>query len=424
MQQKIKINMDIKAKLRRLERTAKAGAPPARSRLDLPEIAARLGGEVHSGISGQFILVVHRFPLARAYGAANLRIARQIPGTTLKKISKNKVGDDFSLARALFIDTETTGLAGGTGTLAFLVGIGYLDDDHFIVEQLFMPAPGSEPAVLEHLHRRMQGRRGLVSYNGKSFDVPLLESRFIQNRIPSQLSLHDHLDLLHAARRIWQDIFENCNLATLERRILGIHREGDISGDEIPQVYMNFLRYGELERLTSILYHNRMDIVSLLALCIVLYQRIEQPDIFSLPQQEVERVARLHAQTNSFERAAHIFESLANASGSESPQHRAALLMQHASAQKKQGQFEAAVASWKSVVELSSSNIDAFVELAKHYEHRERRFDIALKYTERARAVVETRMRLQGETEEIERLQRALQHRTSRLQAKLKKVSK
>jgi len=171
---------------------------------------------------------------------------------------------DISPSRLLFFDLETTGLAGGTGTLAFLVGLGFFVDGAFKVEQLFLRQPGEEGPILRYVAERMAAATCLVSFNGKSFDWPLLRSRAVLNRVRLPEGL-PHVDLLHCARRVFKFRMQQMRLGELEREVLGLAREGDIDGAEIPAGYFAYLRRGDGSMLPRIFEHNAHDLAALAA---------------------------------------------------------------------------------------------------------------------------------------------------------------
>jgi uncharacterized protein len=172
---------------------------------------------------------------------------------------------DKDFGRALFIDTETTGL-GGSGAIAFLLGMAWFDAERRLnVEQLLLRSPGDEPAMLRVLEQRLAGTGLLVSYNGKAFDWPLLKGRFVMNRrkIPADLP---HLDLLHIGRRLHRRRLGACRLKTLEAEVLGFERGVDVDGGDVPARYAHFLRTGDEEALRQVVEHNAWDVVSMAAL--------------------------------------------------------------------------------------------------------------------------------------------------------------
>src|SRR5271163_2616435 len=166
----------------------------------------------------------------------------------------------------LFLDTETTGLMGGTGTYPFLVGIAWWDAGGLEVEQFFMREHSEEHALLVTLAERMAERRVLVTFNGKSFDWPLLETRYRMTRTIHPPAPRAHLDFLHPARNLWRLRLGSVRLAELERHVLGWNRGADIVSEMIPQIYFEYLRGGPPEPLVPIFMHNQMDLRGLAAL--------------------------------------------------------------------------------------------------------------------------------------------------------------
>ncbi|MCB9510916.1 MAG: ribonuclease H-like domain-containing protein [Deferribacteres bacterium] len=417
--------MNLKEKLRQLDKSGPPAAPaqpPSRALDDVEAVASMLGGEVVENDSGAFIRFRYVIPLSRRHGSIELSLIEEISGHSVEAFSKKSVPHSFNLTDAVYIDTETTGLAGGTGTYVFLIGAGYIENNNFVIEQLFLPRLADELAMLEYLNSLVSERNGLVSFNGKSFDIPLLVTRCIANRLQPVLNLHQHLDLLHAARRIWKQDYGNCRLGTLESALMGFERYEDIPGEEIPYIYMEFLRYGHTERLTPVLSHNKLDIASLVALVIVLAEKVEQRDVSDLPAQQVQRLARLHAENKAFERAAEIFHHMQNhpeLTENEKSQH----ILAQAQVQKRLGNFEQAISLWQQSTGFGSLALEAFVELAKYYEHREKDFQTALDYTQKATSILKTRASLRGQVM-MDEAQQLLQHRAKRLQRKIAKRQK
>src|SRR5216683_8339048 len=198
----------------------------------------------------------------RRHGSAEIGALAELPGDLLEIISSGAVRDVPPREWA-FLDTETTGLAGGTGTCAFLVGVGRITPEGFRVRQFFMRDYGEEASVLDALARHLAPFRVLITYNGLTFDQPLLETRYRLNRARPPFARLEHLDLLFGARRLWKLRFESCRLVDLESQILGVEREGDLPGALIPYVYFEYLRTREAARLLPIFHHNAIDILSL-----------------------------------------------------------------------------------------------------------------------------------------------------------------
>lgn len=167
--------------------------------------------------------------------------------------------------RALYLDTETTGLSGGTGTLPFLVGCAWFEDQSLRVEQLFLESPADEPALLERLRGHIEAASCLISYNGKAFDWPLLLGRYVMARAAPPPP-RPHLDLLHVARRCFRRRLGSVRLVEIEEAVLGMRRERDVDGAEIPGLYWSFLRHRDGTAMQQVLEHNANDLVALAAL--------------------------------------------------------------------------------------------------------------------------------------------------------------
>jgi uncharacterized protein YprB with RNaseH-like and TPR domain len=171
----------------------------------------------------------------------------------------------FDVRRALFLDLETTGLNQGAGTIPFLIGMAYFEDQSLIVRQLFLARPGEEEPMLRALLERIEQSSALISYNGKSFDLPLLLTRFVLHRIRTP-ALPVHLDLLPCARRIYKRRTGSAQLVRIEEEVLGMRRERDVEGHEIPELYWRFVRNEPCPRMALVLEHNAHDLIALAAL--------------------------------------------------------------------------------------------------------------------------------------------------------------
>ena len=181
-------------------------------------------------------------------------------------------------SRLLHFDTETTGLAGGTGTRAWMIGAAdWLADGRFRLRQLTTTTMGAETAMLQTFAEWLQSDTVLVSYNGKSYDSPLLKTRYRLARLPDPLSGLGHLDLLHPVRRRWKGVWENCRLATAERELLGVVREDDLPGSEAPAAWLTYLRGGSALNLRRVLAHNAQDLKSLAVVLLHMAKLAEVP---------------------------------------------------------------------------------------------------------------------------------------------------
>ena len=213
-------------------------------------------------------------PAAR-HGAVPVQRARAARGAALATLALDASVAGLDVARALFLDTETTGLSGGTGTLAFLVGVAYFEDDSLVVEQLFVHEPDAEAALLARVAELIARASALITFNGKSFDLPLLRSRFVMARI-SPPPLPPHLDLLHVARRIYGARVDRCSLTSLERDVLRFERLDDVAGEHIPERYRQYLLANDRAGIVPVVRHNLWDLVALAALTGELAARVSR----------------------------------------------------------------------------------------------------------------------------------------------------
>jgi uncharacterized protein YprB with RNaseH-like and TPR domain len=254
---------DLTRIIRRIEAKTRTSNPLA-SPSARPTLEALLDGTVEETERGKLLVVRRRFPVGHRHGAQPLLAAREASPAALALLSRGGLPVTEG-RRLLYLDTETTGLAGGTGTYAFLVGVGFFDGDEFEVRQFFMRDLDEEPALLTVLEETFRKFDGFVTYNGAGFDLPLLETRFVlaRRRFPGDVF---HVDLLGPARRLWSARLADCRLGTVEQSVLRFIRDDDLPGALIPTVYFEYLRRKRPDELPRVFEHNRHDILSLAAL--------------------------------------------------------------------------------------------------------------------------------------------------------------
>ncbi len=288
----------------------------------------------------------------------------------------------FDCRDALFLDTETTGLSGGTGTLAFLVGLGWYDGESFITRQLFARDFSEEPALLACLTDLAKDKRFLVTYNGRAFDINLLSARFVLNRQRDSLSGMPHLDLLHPSRRLLGHRLENSRLVTIEEQVLGHIREGDIPGYEIPQRYFDWLRSGDSRLILDIIEHNRLDVVSMAALLMHLCGILESgTEAEGACHGDVLAASRLCLERGESGRAVRLLEALTE---SEDCACRNEARRYLSLIWKREGNWAPAVSLWERMAVENPADLFACIELAKWFEHRVCDFDRAADLVMRA----------------------------------------
>jgi uncharacterized protein YprB with RNaseH-like and TPR domain len=260
--------------------------------------------------------------------------------------------------RALYLDTETTGLAGGAGTVAFLVGLAFWDESGLVLEQLLVRALGEEAPMLARVRQRLEQASMLVTFNGKSFDMPLLRTRFVMARMEAP-PCPPHLDLLHVARRIHgKTLKQSCRLVALEREVLGFERHDDIEGGDIAACYLHFLRTGDARSLMQVVEHNAWDVVAMAAL-VGLYG---EPLHGALDAQHLAGVARTLRRAGALDRASAMAEeAVARSPSPDSLRARADIA-------KARGDRAQALADFESLA-ATVDDPSVRLELAKLYEH-------------------------------------------------------
>ena len=287
-----------------------------------------------------------------------------------------------------FLDTETTGLAGGSGTLAFLVGVGVIAPDGFHLKQYLLREPSEEASMLSALSADLARFEVLITYNGKSFDVPLLETRCTMNRRKSPFSRLKHVDLLHGARRLWRLKLESCRLQELEKRILGHERVGDVGGGFIPNIYFNYLRNGDARPLEPILFHNAIDILSLACLTAIVPLAIREPGRLKHGE-ELAGLARWFGNENRLEEAATLMQLALKKPMSDVLVWET--LWRLADIERKLGRHDAALAGWSEISTAANQyQALALERLAMHYERREKNAALALEFTLAALEITRT----------------------------------
>ncbi len=253
----------MRAVLERGEKPARA-APTPDEAPDLPFVS-------HPTPLGALHVRRVRFPPSHRMGRASILASREASADLLGALSLDPSVSRCDPSRALYLDTETTGLHGGTGTIAFLVGLAFWEREHegdasmLIVEQLLVRSPGEEAPMLERVAARLRDASMVVTFNGKAFDLPLLRTRFTMARM-AMPDEPPHLDLVHVARRLHRAPKGPCKLTSIEQRVLGFERHGDVPSGEVSACYLHFLRTGDPQSLLGVIEHNAWDVVAMVAL--------------------------------------------------------------------------------------------------------------------------------------------------------------
>ncbi|MEM6274020.1 MAG: ribonuclease H-like domain-containing protein [Myxococcota bacterium] len=375
--------------------------------------------EVFETEHGSVRRAVKRYRPSHVQGQSPIARGRDASSRAISRIALEPRIEDVDLSRALFFDTETTGLSRGTGTLAFMVGMAWFEDDGCVVEQLVLPQPGEEAPLLHLFAERLASASCVVSYNGKSFDWPLLKTRFVMNRMkPPPLGLH--IDLLHCARRVFRERLRGMTLGAVEEQVLGMGRVDDMSGALIPASYRAYLLDGDERALLPVLEHNRHDLVSLAALLGELSHRFDLD-----PSNEVAAYPGAPRHSEPRRRSAHATDQLGLAStayrardfdaacrlaeyasiAQDAVARRALWLKGHAA--RRSGDIAVAVAAFHRALACagqSPTDSELHLALSKLYEHRIRDIEAALRHA-----------RWGARAEEVD----ASAHRCTRLSLKL-----
>jgi len=355
----------------------------------------------------QFFTREYRVPISELLG---------IERTTLEDIcacDPHFTGSRWDISKLLFLDTETTGLSGGAGTLAFEIGVGYIQGQHMVIRQYVMRDYSEEAAMLHDLANLIGGFDTLVTFNGKTFDIPLLESRMIMQRIRPMLSEMPHFDLLHACRRVYKLRLKRCNLATLEEAVLAQGRKEDLPGALVPQRYFDYLKTKEFALLEDVLDHNRQDVQSLASLTGHLCSVFRSPQQLAYAE-DIFSVGRTLERGGDVYRARKCYRILGHSSmSSKAHMHLAASF-------KREKNWEEAISSWNAMIARAEGGVLPYIEAAKYYEHVMRDIPRALSYANAALAyeLNMTLLRDEGQNETLS----ALHKRIDRLKKKQNKA--
>lgn len=400
-------------RLRRAVADATAGSggsaavrrPPPSLERELPPIDRILGGEWHETDAGRVFARDQWFPLDYLHGDKPLAAVARADSRVLGRLAR--LESRLQPHRLAYFDIETTGLAGGSGTYIVVAGLGSFEiagegvPPAFRLRQYFLADVGSECAMLGMLARDLGRFDGLVTYNGRAFDVPCLDVRLTMARVPSPARELAHIDLLHAVRRLYRHRMPACRLAEAERRLLRLHRPDDIPGWLIPSLYFDYQRLGRAAPLRAVLRHNADDVLSMVGVLTVLARLIAGD---AKDAEDVAAVARWWEHEGDDERARTLYrEALPWLEGGDDWRWAAA---RYASLCKRAGEREEAARVWRLLWEREDRA--AGLELAKDLEHRCRAPGEAAAVVER---LLDGARGAEAET---------LRHRLARLQRKSK----
>ena len=361
-----------------------------RDDVDPGDVATALGGRIVECAAGACIVIDRVYEAHARHGRRQVGDlpAEFTPSAPITLFDHRAPGGAGWADRIVFFDTETTGLSGGAGTLAFLAGCGWFEGENFRVRQFLLAGPGGERAQLAELTKIFDDASLVVTYNGRTFDVPLMDMRWAFHRTSTPTADMPHLDMLPPARRLWGSTPErSCSLSSLERAVLGFHRLADVPGFEIPGRYFQFVRTNDARAIAAVLDHNRHDVISLAALMSHALWLVREGPLACREPVERLGLGRLYERAGDDARAIDAYEMAAR--GDEIEVRRLALA-RLAHLLRRDRRYDAAAAAWQGVFDLAGDEMGALSALdrraiealAIHHEHRARNLPEARRYAE------------------------------------------
>jgi uncharacterized protein YprB with RNaseH-like and TPR domain len=338
---------------------ARRSKPALKSSISEEELATRLQGR---SLGNGVILIEQSIPFGTPHGRY---ILERDPTDALSILGCKA---DSRIESTVFMDTETTGLSGGTGTLVFLVGLGRFTLDGLKVSQFFLTGFQGEAAMLEEADKFIGEVATLVTYNGKSFDGPLLAARYRLSRMPDPFEGMEHLDLLHPTRRAFRARWPDCRLRTAEESLLGFIRAGDLPGEEAPEAWFDWVRHRATERLAALVRHNQWDVISLVALLSGLQLAYEDP---IQAKANVTGIMK-HRRTQLGEERVYAY-LLANRAELDDE-----ALLELARLGRRREEWGLSLEIWCDLA--GKGNMEALERLAKYHEHVAKDFTVALRF--------------------------------------------
>jgi len=404
-----------------------AGTPPVAANVET-NAADVLGGEWRESAGQRFLVVDRKYVPGYRHGRVVLADCLPPAGGAWPRLNLLASGvgargtwdQSSGQQKLLFVDLETTGLAGGAGTYAFLVGCGWFDGGVFRLRQFFLSEFGAERALLESVAQLAADAACVVTYNGKTFDLPVMETRFVLQRMQTPFADLPHVDMLHPARRLCRDDDVECRLSNLERLLCGHEREGDVPGFEIPSRYFRYVRSGDARPLEAVLEHNRLDVLSLAMLTARAAQLLDDGPQAAATPREAYGMGRIYERAGMTAEALESFSHAAGIERSEFQLHpqsagdttRAEALRAFAVLCRRVRRYAQAADAWRRLLEMHpcppALAREASEALAVHHEHRARDLETARTFALRSLPLQSTTAR-----------QEAIRYRLARLDRKI-----
>ena len=374
---------NLQDQLAHLRQRMAAATAPAAETVDFASVIDILDGAEVQTEHGSHFESTRLWGNHQRHGSVYVSDLQELPSDALAAISEGQLLR-FDPRRVAYLDTETTGLAGGSGTYAFLIGVGALTGDGFELKHFFMRDYAEESSQLSALSTHLKQFDVLITYNGRSFDQPLLETRYRMSRMVPPFARMFHFDLLYGARRLYKLAFDSCRLVELENQILGVERIDDVPGSMIPHLYFEFLRTKSAHRMWGIFEHNSFDILTLACLTGIIPRAFHAP--LDVPLHRGAEMVGLARWLRAAGRAEEAVVLLRRALAKGLPDALAwRTLWDCGLLEKKTGNEAGALALFTELTTAKNPHqAEAFEELAKYYEHTGKNYALALDMTEAA----------------------------------------
>jgi len=385
--------MDVRTRLQRMNLRRDAPTTPSERspRPVQPPLESLVEGQWVQSSGSRCFVAERLYPLEYIHGGLRLLDLLTLPSQEWMPLGMGADSPSFDPGHAAFIDIETTGLARGAGTYAFLIGLGFFVRQGFLVRQYFMPDYADEDLLLDLVARDLADKAGLISFNGRSFDWPIIETRYVLARREPPCRDTPHLDLLLFSRRLWRRVLPSCALSSLERSVLGIDRDDtDVPSYLIPQVYQDYVRRGLTRPLAGVFYHNEMDLLSMVALAAWVARVVSSP------------FGQEHASLCDHLALGRLYES-GGRSGS--------FLL------KRLRRYDEAMEVWRR--QVGGTEVYPYVELAKQLEHRLHDYAGARRVTLQAVDWAQRNAGRLGTSRRHRRLMAELRHRLARVERRM-----
>ena len=372
-----------------------------------------LNGRWEKTTAGDCFVVRKHLPLDLLHGDNDLS---RLPDVEIFESLRSLDGiSKVPIEQYLFIDTETTGLSGGAGTYVFLAGAAKYEKDGIHFAQFFLQDPSAESCQLAALEDFCANSKVVVSYNGKSFDLPRIKNRYLFHGWPPPFQDIYHLDLLHIVRRLWKTQLPTCSLGDIEYHLLGIQRDShDIPGWQVSEKFFEYLQSGDPVPLEGVFYHNEVDVISLISLLVYITKRLSTPLLDSyLDRKDLVPIGRYLSDLNKTDLA---IEVLSKALQNKSLPFEENLVGAKSLAliYKRANEYEFAVPLWE--LSADHNDLQSKIELAMYYEHKLYDYEEAIHWTLSAISTANS------STGNDIKYKRELVHRLNRLKEKAKRV--